>query len=107
MSSGTVADFISSASTLSGYVISDTATAIVGNLNTIVANQSKVLQLNIVLSSDDRVSGNLHSDATIVYYALTAYSGSVNLALNNNTCTGGGVYESGLCLLYTSPSPRD
>jgi len=62
MSSGTVADFISSASTLSSgsYVISDTATAIVGNLNTIVANQSKVLQLNIVLSSDDRVSGNLH-----------------------------------------------
>ena len=74
----------------------DTATAIVGNLNTIVANQSKVHQLNIVLSSDDTVTGNLHSDATIVYYALNTYSGSVNLALNNNLCTGGGVYESGL-----------
>ena len=98
---GTVASFISAAPSLSSdsYVISDTATAIVGNLNTIVANQSKVHQLNIVLSNDDTVAGNLRSDATIVYYALNTYSGTVNLALTNNTCTGGGVYESGLDML--------
>jgi hypothetical protein len=98
---GTVASFISAAGSLSSdsYIISDTATAIVGNLNTIVANQSKVHQLNIVLSNDDTVTGNLHSDATILYYALSTYSGSVNLALNNNTCAGGGVYESGLDML--------
>jgi len=98
---GTVASFISAAGSLSSdsYIISDTATAIVGNLNTIVANQSKVHQLNIVLSNDDTATGNLHSDATILYYALSTYSGSVNLALNNNTCAGGGVYESGLDML--------
>jgi hypothetical protein len=106
---GSVASFISAAASLASdsYIISDTATAIVGNLNTIVANQSKVHQLNIILSGDDTSTGSLRSDATITYYALSAYTGQINLTLSyvnhgttiNNYCQGSGVYQSGLEML--------